>query len=296
MKLAFIVPILSECDINQRFDAIEQACRETEVKFDVIFAFNNKLNNMFSKVRNDFVENKKVKAFQVNKNVNQHKLITIAMRCCEDYDAVVIYSGKETVNSDVIKAFITSWKAGNKVVYLKKVFSGLKKVWTSIKNSVYWLGTKIMGVYKDMGAETDIQLLDKDVVITINQLPEKNRHLRTLDSFVGYNIDIIKMEVDSKIKDSKSYIEKTKKYKLSNILSWTFFALSIMLLAIAILSIALNWKMRIIFNLLIWFGVFLFAVFSLVYYTKKCLLLRVGDSEDMSDLSEIINKMEKYNF
>ena len=296
MKVAFIIPILSDCDINQRYEAIESACKESEVDFEIIFAFNNKLNNMFSKVRSNFIENKNVKAFQVNKLVNQHKLVTIAMRCCEDYDATVIYSGKETVNSDVIKAFITSWKAGNKVVYLKKIFSGVKQIWTSIKNSVYWLGTKLMGVYKDMGAETDIQLLDRDVVITINQLPEKNRHLRTLDSFVGYNTDIIKMVVDSKIKDSRSYVEKTRKYSVSNILAWVFFVLSFTGLMLGVLSIALQWKLRIIFDIFIWVGSLLFAMFSLVYYTKKTLQLRVGDSEDMSDIDELIKKMEKYNF
>ena len=296
MKVAFIIPILSDCDINQRYEAIESACKESEVDFEIIFAFNNKLNNMFSKVRSNFIENKNVKAFQVNKLVNQHKLVTIAMRCCEDYDATVIYSGKETVNSDVIKAFITSWKAGNKVVYLKKIFSGVKQIWTSIKNSVYWLGTKLMGVYKDMGAETDIQLLDRDVVITINQLPEKNRHLRTLDSFVGYNTDIIKMVVDSKIKDSRSYVEKTRKYCVSNILAWVFFVLSFTGLMLGVLSIALQWKLRIIFDIFIWVGSLLFAMFSLVYYTKKTLQLRVGDSEDMSDIDELIKKMEKYNF
>ena len=296
MKVAFIVPILSDCNIDQKYDAIKSACKEVDVDFEIIFAFNNKLNNVFSKVRSTFIENKKVKAFQVNKMVNQHKLVTIAMKCCEHYDAVIVYSGKETLNEDVVKTFITSWKAGNKVVYLKKVFSGFKKVWTAIKNSVYWLGTKVMGVYKDLGAETDIQLFDKDVVITINQLPEKNRHLRTLDSFVGYNIDIIKMEVDGKIKDSKCYIEKTRKFKVANVLAWLFLATSVVLLTLGILSVALKWQLRIIFDLILWVGAVIFAMFSLVYYTKKTLLLRVGDSEDMSDLDEIINKMEKYNF
>ena len=296
MKVAFIVPILAECDINQRFEAIESACRDSDVNFEIIFAFNNKLNNMFSKVRSVFLENKKVKAFQVNKTVNEHKLITIAMRECEDYDATIIYSGKENTNVDVIKAFITSWKAGNKVVYLKKVYSGFKKLGVAIKNGFYWLGTKLLGVYKDIGAETDIQLFDKDVVITINQLPDKNRHLRTLDSFIGYNTDVIKMVVDSKMKDSKSYIEKTKKYKLSNALSWIFLTLTVGLLTLGVLTIALNWNIRFVFDLLIWGGVVIFSMFTLIFFTKKTLQLRVGDSEDMSDIEEIVNKMEKYNY
>ena len=296
MKLAFIIPVLSECDIVQRQEAISAACKDVEVDYDIIFAFNNKLNNVFSKVRSTFIDHKNIRAFKVNKSVNQHKLITIAMRGCEEYDATIIYSGKETVNVDVVKTFITSWKAGNKVVYLKKVYSGFKKIWSGLKSAVYWLGTKLMGVFKDVGAETDIQLLDKDVVITINQLPEKNRHLRTLDSFIGYNTDVIKMEVDSKIKDSKSYIEKTKKYKLANILAYVFLGFSLSLLLVSVFSLTFEWNIGFIFNLLIALGFVVMTMFSLVFYTKKVLLVRVGDSEDMSDITEIENKMEKYNF
>ncbi len=296
MKVAFIIPVLSDCDVKQRFDAIEQACKECDTNFEIIFAFNNKLNNMFSLVRSTFIENKKVKAFKVNRTVNQHKLITLAMKGCEDYDATIIYSGKETVNVEVVKAFITSWKAGNKIVYLKKVYSGVKKIGVWFKSLIYRLGTKLMGVFKDMGAETDIQLLDRDVVITINQLPEKNRHLRTLDAFIGYNTDVIKMEVDSKIKDSKSYVEKTKKYKIANALAIVFFVLSILTLATGILSVALHWKMRWVFTMLIWVGFVILGIFSLVFFTKKELLIRVGDSEDMSDIDELLDRMEKYNF
>jgi len=296
MKVAFIIPVLSDCDIKQRFDAIESACKECDINFEIIFAFNNKLNNMFSLVRSTFIENKKVKAFKVNRNVNQHKLITLAMKECEGYDATVIYSGKETVNADVVKAFLTSWKAGNKIVYLKKVYSSPKKIWVWFKSLIYRLGTKLMGVFRDIGAETDIQLLDKDVVITINQLPEKNRHLRTLDAFIGYNTDVIKMEVDSKIKDSKYYAEKTKKYKLALTLASVFFALSLSTLVVGILSVALKWDMRWMLTMFIWVGFVIFGLFSLVFFTKKELLLRVGDSEDMSDIKELQDKMERYNF
>jgi len=296
MKIGFVVPILSECDIKQRYEAIEKSCNDAGVNYEVIFAFNSKLNNLFSHVRSVFIENKKVKAFKVNKHVDQHKLIAVAMRSCEAYDATIIYTGKETINCDVIKAFLTSWKSGNKIVYLKKVYSGFKKAWIAVRNAIYNLGTKLMGVFKDVGAETDIQLFDRDVVITINQLPDKNRHLRTLDSFIGYNTDIVKMEVDSKIKDSKYYTDKTKRYKVTSALSWVFFALCIVFLTLGILSVTLNWKLRLIFNLMIWIAFIIFSMFSLIYFTKKILLVRVGDSSDMDDIVELESKMETYNF
>jgi hypothetical protein len=203
MKIAFIVPVLGEIDLQRTFGRISESCADDD--FDIYFAINGKLNSFFTTVRTTFLNESRVKAFMVDRPVNEHKLITLGMELTEDYDATVIYSGKELPNKDVIKAFLSSWKAGNKIVYLKKEFSGFKKLWMKLKRAWYSLGIKMLGIFKDRCAETDIQLLDQDVVKTINQLPAKNRQLRVLDSFVGYPVDVIQLEIDSKVKDNNVY-------------------------------------------------------------------------------------------
>ena len=296
MKLGFIVPVLSECDIQQRYSAIEEACKTCNAEFEVIFAFNSKLNAQFSRVRTLYIDNKKVRAFKVNNNVNEHKLITIAMRYCEDYDATIIYSAKETINVEVLKTFIFSWQAGNKVIYLKKEYAHPKKLWVKFKTLLYKIGIKLLGVFKDFGGETDIQLLDKDVVKTINQLPSKNRQLRVLDSFIGYNYDIIKMEIDSKVKDSKLYIDKTKSVKLSALGMGVCFALSIVFLTIALLTACNVIKLRLVWHIVWWFMVACTWVLWLIYYTKYQLGLRIGDQVDEKEIDTLEANLEKYNF
>ena len=213
MKLGFIIPLLDEYDIEKNFNTIAKSCEDCGVEFDVIFALNSKLNAVFTKIRNTYVEDKRVKAFMVDRPVDHHRLITLSMEECEDYDATVIYSGKEDVNGDVIKAFITSYEAGNKIVYLKKVYRGFKKLLVGFKSIFYKIGIKFLGVFKDLDAENDIQLLDSDVVKTINQLPGKNRQLRTLDSLLYYTTDIIHLEVDSKEVINQNYTVKDKDIK-----------------------------------------------------------------------------------
>ncbi len=296
MKIGFVVPVLAECNVAESYATIERACKESECDFEVIFAFNGKLNSAFSKVRSTYIENSRVKAFKIDQNVNEHKLITVGMKYCTDYDATIIYSAKETINADVIKAFIASWKAGNKLVYLKKVYSYPKKIWVGFQRLIYAIGIKLMGLFKDFGAETDIQLLDKDVVKTINQLPEKNRHLRTLDSFIGYNYDIIKMEVDSKLKDKRQYVEKTKSYKVSYALTTLFFVLSLVTLTFAILIPSLGWKVGVLWQVAIWLAWFILVMFDLVFYTRQTLALRVGHAVGLREIESLYNNIEKYNF
>ena len=293
MKIAFIVPVLGEIDLQRTFGRISESCADDD--FDIYFAINGKLNSFFTTVRTTFLNESRVKAFMVDRPVNEHKLITLGMELTEDYDATVIYSGKELPNKDVLKAFIASWKAGNKIVYLKKQYYGLKNLCVKIKRGLYSAGVKMLGIFKDRCAETDIQLLDQDVVKTINQLPAKNRQLRVLDSFVGYPIDVIQLELDSKEKENKLYEEKIKAYKMCAIASLSCVLLGLGCIAVSAIGIALKWTIpAVLYILFICVGL-LSLILSFVFSTKKTLHLRVGQLQEIPELNDLKNKIEKYN-
>ena len=173
MKIGVIVPVLSEIDVKKQYEILKSACDASDVKFDVIYALNNNMNKLFSSIRTNFIDYENIRAIKFIHDINEHKMITIAMKSAEHYDAVIIYSGKEEFNEDVLKAFIASWKAGNKIVYLKKHYTGIKKFWVGLKRFIYKLGIKMLNIFTDRCAENDIQLLDQEVVKTINQLPSK---------------------------------------------------------------------------------------------------------------------------
>ena len=293
MKIAFIVPVLSEIDLSKTFTKISESCMDDD--FDIYFAINGKLNSFFTLVRTTFLSESRVKAFMVDRPVNEHKLITLSMELTEGYDATIIYSGKELPNKDVIKAFISSWKAGNKIVYLKKEYSGFKKLGTKIKRAWYSLGIKILGIFKDRCAETDIQLLDQDVVKTINQLPAKNRQLRVLDSFVGYQIDVIQLELDGKSKENKLYEEKIKAYKLCGIGEASCLLGGFATLAVTVVGIVFKWPLLPVLYILFIALSLLAFIMAFVFSTKKMLHYRVGQLFEIAELNDLRNKIEKYN-
>lgn len=292
MKIAFIIPVLEEINLEKTFNKINEAC---DIDHDIYFAINGKLNSFFTQVRTTFLSESSVKAFMVDRPVNEHKLITLGMEMTEDYDATIIYSGKEIPNIDVIKAFLSSWKAGNKIVYLKKEYSGFKKISVNLKRAIYEMGIKMLGIFNDRCAETDIQLLDSDVVKTINQLPQKNRQLRVLDSFVGYPTDVIQLEIDSKMKENKNYDEKIKAYKMCGLISIISLIVAISMIAVATVGIILEWQM----SAVVYITFFVIGIFGLilsfVYAIKKQLHYRVGQLFETSELKDLANKLEKYN-
>ncbi len=294
MKLGFIIPLLDEYDIEKNFNTIAKSCEDCGVEFDIIFALNSKLNAVFTKIRNTYVEDKRVKAFMVDRPVDHHRLITLSMEECEDYDATVIYSGKEDVNGDVIKAFITSYEAGNKIVYLKKVYRGFKKLLVGFKSVFYKIGIKLLGVFKDLDAENDIQLLDSDVVKTINQLPGKNRQLRTLDSLLYYTTDIIHLEVDSKEVINQNYTVKDKDYIKNATVAYSCLATGLISLTLTVLALAL-WKWHYIVHIVLWIVFAVGLMMFLVFNTRKTLTYRAGKYVEPSEFVSLKDKIEYYN-
>ena len=153
----------------------------------------------------------------------------------------------------------------------------------------------MLGIFNDQCAETDIQLLDQDVVQTINQLPSKNRHLRVLDSFVGYSTDVIQLEIDSKVKENRTYISKPKSASNCNLVATISLLALFVSIGLLVINHTLKWNLplfAIIGILVLCIGC---SVVSWIYYTKAALLLRIGQLYDMNDLRDIENKLEKYN-
>jgi len=295
MKIGFLIPVLDEIVISNIYQAIENSCKEEDVEFEILFVLNGDLTNFFTKIRSEFKENNLVKVIKIDKMVNQHKLITIGMPYCEDYDATIIYSSKEDFSETVIKNFIVSWKTGNKLVYLKKVYSGFKKFWKGIKTFFYKMGITILGVFKDHCAETDIQLLDNDVVKTMNHLPNKNRHLRVLDSFVGYNTDTIYIKTDNNETFDKKYEDKPRSFYICKTLSYVSLGFSAAFLLVLILSLSMGWKINFIWNLVFLLGFALLGFMYIILATKATLHKRVGDQLTSQELNSLISNMEKYN-
>ena len=292
MKFGFIIPVLKTTDIKKRYAVIEDVCSKNKIEFDVIFAFNGNANSSFTEVRKEFAECDNVSAFKVDMNVIEHKLITVAMKYCEGYDATVIYSAKDETDADVLQNFINSWKSGNKIVYLKKKKKGFKGFLSSIKEFFYKLGIKILNVFTDFGGELDIQLLDQEVVRTINQLPSKNRQLRVLDSFVGYNIDVVTVELP--LVDAKEYNSKTKSYWVNLAVGLGLMALSLVFFLIALIGSIVG-NLGVVTCIIFWALFSASGFMAYIFSVKTMLIHRVGEQVDSHEIKTLEDRAEKYN-
>lgn len=292
MAIGVVIPVLEEINVKKRYETLKEVCEKNGVDFDIVFVLNGNANASFTNIRKEFTEVDNVRAIKLDMMVDEHKLITVAMKYCENYDATIIYSSKEDMDAEVLSSFITSWKAGNKIVYVKKTIKGFKGFLLKIKEFFYKLGIKILNVFRDYYAENDIQLLDQEVVRTINQLPTKNRQLRVLDSFVGYNVDIVTAEQDGK--PSKIYNVKTKYYWINLAVSLGLCFFGVVFFIISLVGTILS-SISVAGLLILWLLFIVFGFMAYIFAVKTMLVHRVGENYDAHEIKTLHDRAEKYN-
>ena len=106
-------------------------------------------------------------------------------------------------------------------------------------NSFYGIISKLTGI--DMGSSSDFKLLDRKVVDTLNQLPERNVFFRALSFWVGFKKTEVSYRVQERMEgESKWSTRSLIKYAITNITSFSSAPLHIVtLLGFIMLGVAL---------------------------------------------------------
>ena len=113
------------------------------------------------------------------------------------------------------------WKEGYEVVEGVKEDRGEEsKLHRFAANSFYSLISKATGM--DMGSSSDFKLLDRKVVDTLNQMPERNVFFRALSFWVGFKKTSVSYCVQDRTEGESKWSTKSLiKYALTNISSFS---------------------------------------------------------------------------
>ena len=120
-------------------------------------------------------------------------------------DAVVMLDSDLQHPPEVILEMLEKWKQGDKMVYaLRRNRDGdslLRRAWTK---TFYWVFRTITELDLPPGAG-DFRLLDKKVVAAVNQLPERNRFMKGLMTWVGFKSSFVTFDVAERTSGKSSF-------------------------------------------------------------------------------------------
>lgn len=181
-----VIPLYNEeLIIHESYRRLKDVMDSTKENYEIIFINDGSADSTRDKVEIICKEDEKIKLVNFSRNFGHQAAITAGMDVAKG-KAIVVIDADLQDPPEIILKMIEKWKEGYEVVYAKRAKregeAFLKKFTATM---FYRLLKNITSI--DIPVDTgDFRLIDRKVCDALMALPEKNRYVRGLVSWVGY--------------------------------------------------------------------------------------------------------------
>ncbi|AWB44501.1 glycosyltransferase [Paenibacillus sp. CAA11] len=222
-RYSIIIPMYNEeAVIQETYRRLKKVMNSTDENYELIF-INDGSSDRSAEIIQDYAEwDESVKLIDFSRNFGHQIAITAGM----DYssgEAVIIIDADLQDPPELILSMIDKWREGYEVVYAKRIK----------RNGETWFKKWSAGVfYRILRASTEIpipvdtgdfRLMDRKVCDEMKRLPENNRFVRGLVSWVGFRQTAIEYERDERLAGETKYpLKRMIKLCLDGITSFSY--------------------------------------------------------------------------
>ena len=256
-KISVIVPMYYEEEVAKEcYTRLKNVLEKIEnYNYEIIFVNDGSKDKTLEILKEIAKENKKVKIISFSRNFGHQCAVTAGLRYVTG-DAIVIIDADLQDPPELIPEMIKLWEEGNEVIYGKRKSREGESRFKLLTASMFYKTLNALSdveIPKDTG---DFRLVDRKVVEVINSLPEHNKFLRGLFSWVGFKQKAYEYERKERYAGKTKYpLKKMLKLAQDGIFSFSIKPLkivgamgilsviiSIMLFVYAVLSYAFDWN------------------------------------------------------
>lgn len=257
-KISFVIPMYYEEQVAEEcYKRVNKVVENLLEKYDaeIIFINDGSKDKTLEILEKIAEKDKKVKVISFSRNFGHQSAVTAGLKYATG-DAIIIMDADLQDPPELVPDMLKHWEDGYDVIYGKrKKRKGESAFKLLTAKAFYSTLNKLSDVEipKDTG---DFRLVDKKVVDVINSLPEHNKFLRGLFSWVGFKQYAFEYDRKERVAGKTKYpLKKMLKLASDGIISFStkplkivgglgFFSIiaSIMILIYSILSFALKWN------------------------------------------------------
>ena len=256
-KISVIVPMYYEEEVAKEcYTRLKNVLEKIEnYNYEIIFVNDGSKDKTLEILKEIAKENKNVKIISFSRNFGHQCAVTAGLRYVTG-DAIVIIDADLQDPPELIPEMIKLWEEGNEVIYGKRKSREGESRFKLLSASMFYKTLNALSdveIPKDTG---DFRLVDRKVVEVINSLPEHNKFLRGLFSWVGFKQKAYEYERKERYAGKTKYpLKKMLKLAQDGIFSFSIKPLkivgamgilsvliSIMLFVYAVLSYAFDWN------------------------------------------------------
>ena len=238
--LSIIVPMFNEADVlTAFFERLQASLRAVTPNYEVICLNDGSTDTTLSQLRAFAQQDERIKIINLSRNFGKE----IALSAGFDFssgNAVIPIDADLQDPPEYIPKMVQKWQAGAKVVLARRRDRS-SDTWLKRMTAryAYWVFSKLTkpAIPSNVG---DFRLLDRVVVEALKQLPERNRFMKGLFSWVGFEAVTIEYDRESRNAGTTSWnYWKLWNFTLDGITSfsslplriWTYLGLSMSMLA-----------------------------------------------------------------
>ena len=185
--LSIVVPCFNEEEvINETFSRLSKVVSSLkDLDVEIIFVDDGSSDSTSLDLKNLVDRYKFVKAVFLSRNFGHQLAVTAGIDSAEG-DAVVIIDADLQDPPEVIYEMVKKWEEGFDVVYGKRIERKGESIFKKLTAKAFY---RILNFLSDVYIPLDtgdFRLISKEVVSCLRQMPEKDRFLRGMISWVGF--------------------------------------------------------------------------------------------------------------
>lgn len=257
-KVSVVIPMYYEEDVaNLCYERVSAVLEELKKEYDyeIIFVNDGSKDKTLSILKEIANKNSKVKIISFSRNFGHQSAVTAGIKEVLG-DAIVIMDADLQDPPELIPDMLKLWEDGYEVIYGKRNTRKGESAFKLLTAKMFYSFLNAMSEVDIPKNTGDFRLVDKSVIEVINNLPEHNKFLRGLFSWVGFEqkeflYDRPKRELGETKYPFKKMMKlakdgiisfSTKPLKLVGGLGILSILLSMIILIYSILSYALEWN------------------------------------------------------
>ena len=256
-KISVVIPMYYEekvaLECYKRVKKVLENIKNYE--YEIIFINDGSKDKTLEILENISIENSNVKVISFSRNFGHQAAVTAGIKYVTG-DAILIMDADLQDPPELIPDMLKLWEDGNEVIYGKRRKRRGESVFKILTAKMFYKTLNALSdvdIPKDTG---DFRLVDRSVIDVVNNLPEHNKFLRGLFSWVGFNQKAFEYERQERVAGKTKYpLRKMLKLASDGIISFStkplklvgglgIFALmfSIIIFVYSILSFAFKWN------------------------------------------------------